>query len=303
MVWLAGLMHVAIAGASGFLGSHLATHLAANGHRVSTLVRRSPSSPLESQWDPYAGIIDRELIASCDAVVNLAGVSIAGNPHSRRWAEQVRSSRVRTTALLAETIARSPRPPTLIAGNGISYYGDHGAEPLTERSESRGNAFLTGVTQEWQAAADPALAAGARVCILRTAPVLDRTTAPLKPMLSAFKCGMGARLGGGQQHFPIISRRDWVGAASYLLDSRDVAGVFNLCCPRTPTNAEFTDALARLVGRRARLSVPSGVLRLATGPMSPELLGSVNARPDALIRAGYDFWDRDVDEVLAAAVG
>jgi uncharacterized protein (TIGR01777 family) len=297
-----GGMHVVMAGGSGFLGSHLTDHLRRQGHRVTHLVRRTASTPHESGWDPYAGELDRDLVAGADAVVSLAGVSIAGNPHSRRWAEQVMSSRVVTTSLLAEVVAQASRPPALIAGNGISWYGDQGSAELTEDSGSRGDALLTRVTRAWQEATTAACEAGARVCVLRTAPVQWHSEAPLKPMIGLFRCGLGTRLGSGEQYFPVISLRDWVGATAYLLESRDVSGVFNLCCPRTPTNAEYTEALARAVGRRAVLAVPSPVLRAAAGPMAPELLGSLNARPAALERAGYDFDDRDVDEVLASAL-
>ena len=118
-----------------------------------------------------------------------------------------------------------------------------------------------------------------------------------------FAAGLGARLCTGQQHFPMITLRDWVGAVAFLAESRDVSGAFNLCCPDTPTNAEFTVALAKAVRRPALLSAPAGMLAKATGKLAPELLGSLNARPAALERAGYDFEDRDVREVLAAALG
>lgn len=295
-------MRVVIAGASGFLGTHLSHHLRSHGHEVTALVRRAPQSEHESQWNPATGHVDPVVIARADAVVNLAGASIAANPHSKKHADEVRESRVSTTSVLAEAIAASERPPAFLAGNGISVYGDHDATPLTEESDSVGDAFLTRVAREWEAAAEPARTAGSRVCILRTAPVMDRTSPPLKQLRLLFKAGLGARLGSGEQYFPMISLRDWIGAVSYLIESRDVSGPFNLCCPTTPTNAEFTRALADAVGRRAFFVAPAAVLRVAAGNMSPELLGSVNARPAALERAGYDFEDEDVREVLAAAL-
>ena len=151
-----------IAGASGFLGTHLTHHLRAQGHEVVHLVRRPGHSSLESQWDPYAGQLDQAVIDRADVVVNLAGVNIAGNPHSKARAEAVLSSRVTTTRALADAIAAAPRPPAFLAGNGISYYGDHGTEVLTETSQSRGDALLTQVAREWQAATAPASAAAAR---------------------------------------------------------------------------------------------------------------------------------------------
>ena len=295
-------MRVVIAGASGFLGTHLTEHLRVGGHEVTHLVRRTPESSNQSRWDPYADDVDQALIERSDVVVNLAGVNIAGNPHSSKRADTVLRSRVVTTDVLARAIAKVERPPAFLAGNGISWYGDHGAQPLTEDSDSRGNAFLTNVTREWQAAAAPAVAAGARVCVLRTAPVMDRNSSPLKELRRLFSLGLGARLGNGEQYFPMISLRDWVGAVSYLAESRDVSGAFNLCCPQTPTNGEFTKALADALNRPAFLVAPSPVLKLAAGRMSPEVLGSVNARPAALERAGYDFQDVDVREVLSAAL-
>ena len=122
-------------------------------------------------------------------IVNLAGSPTLGNPHSATWARQLRESRVRTTATLAAAIAASERKPAFLAGNGIGYYGDRGAEVLTEESDSRGDGLLTSVTREWQAATAPAVEAGARVCILRTSPVMDRRNPPLKQLRTLFKLG------------------------------------------------------------------------------------------------------------------
>lgn len=296
-------MRVVIAGASGFLGTHLTEHLRVGGHEVTHLVRQPAETRHQSQWDPYADEVDQPLIDRADVVVNLAGANIAGNPHSQKQADAVLESRVATTDVLARAIARVERPPAFLAGNGVSWYGDHGCDEVTESSSSQGDAFLTSVAREWQAAAAPAVEVGARVCVLRTAPVLDRSSSPLKELRQLFRFGLGARLGNGEQFFPIISLRDWVGAVSYLAESRDVSGEFNLCCPQTPTNAEFTKALAEAVHRPAFLVAPSPVLKAAAGRMAPELLGSINARPAALERAGYDFQDVDVREVLAVALG
>ncbi|MBE7325670.1 TIGR01777 family protein [Nocardioides sp. Y6] len=294
-------MRVVIAGSSGFLGTHLISHLRSHGHQVSTLVRRAPG-PDEIRWDPYAGPLDPAVVADAHVVVNLAGAPTMGNPHSKKWARELRESRVRTTAVLAEAIARSERPPAFMAGNGISFYGDHGAEPLKESALSRGDALLTDVTREWQEATAPAAAAGSRVCILRTAPVIDRRSAPLSLLAPLFKAGLGARLGSGRQYFPIISLRDWLAAVAFLVESRDLSGPFNLCAPQTPTNAEFTTALARAVHRRAFLAVPSFALRRAAGAMAPEVLGSLNTVPAALEAAGFDFADRTVDDVISTGL-
>lgn len=293
---------VVIAGASGFLGSHLTEELTSRGHSVVALVRRATSSPDESAWDPYAGVYDRDVIERADVVVNLAGAPTIGNPHSTKWQRELRESRVTTTRVLAAAIATSERKPAFLAGNAVAWYGDHGSAVVTEESDSRGDSFLTGVTREWQDAAGPAVDAGVRVCFLRTSPVIDKSGPPLKQLRVLTKLGLGARLGSGRQHMTIVSLRDWVGGVTHLVEHDDVRGPVNLCAPETPTNQEFTDALARAVGRKAFLAVPSFAIELGAGKLAPEALGSVNLRPAVLEDAGYRFRDRTVHEVIRTAL-
>lgn len=299
-------MKIVIAGSSGFLGTALRRSLAESGHDVVRLVRRPTDVPSESHWDPYTGYLDQRVISSADVVVNLAGAPTAGNPHSKKWARALRESRVTSTRVLAEAVAEATTAdggPAFLAGNGISFYGDHGDQPLTEDSDSRGEALLTRVARDWQAATRAASEAGARVCVLRTSPVMDRTSPPLKQMVPAWKAGLGARLGDGGQYFPMITLRDWVGAVSHLATASEASGPVNLCCPITPTNAEFSDALAKALGRkRARLAVPKTVLKVTAGAMAPEVLGSVRAVPAALELDGYAFHDLDVEAVVTTAL-
>jgi uncharacterized protein (TIGR01777 family) len=293
---------VLLAGASGFLGTHLHDALLARGHTVTALTRRQATGPEQSVWDPYAGTLDPAVVEAADVVVNLAGAPTVGNPHSKKWARGLRESRVTTTSVLAGAIAASDRRPAFLAGNGISYYGDRGDALLDETADSRGDAMLTSVTREWQSAADPAVAAGARVCVLRTAPVMDRRSAPLKQWRLLFLAGLGGRLGDGRQRMPMISLGDWVGATVHLAVHQDASGPFNLCCPQTPTNAEFTKALAGQLHRPSFATVPKFALKAGAGRMAPELLGSLNVVPAALEASGYEFRDRDVDAVLRAGL-
>ena len=161
---------------------------------------------------------------------------------------------------------------------------------------------MTNVSRQWQDAATPAVDAGARVCVLRTVPVYDRTAPPLKQLLLLFKLGLGTQLADGRQFFPVISLRDWVAAAIHVGHDTSMSGPVNLCAPRTPTNAEFTQALARAVHRKAFLRAPAFLIKPGAGRMANEVLGSLNVVPDVLDKSGFQFRDQDVDDVLAEAM-
>lgn len=295
-------MRFVIAGSSGFLGTALRQSLKADGHEIIRLVRRPATAADESRWDPYAGRLDQAVIDKAEVVVNLAAASLLGNPHTRGYAERQRDSRVLSTMVLAEAVARAAGGPTLMIGTGISIYGDHGDELVREDTDSRGDGLLTRVCRDVQQAAALAETSDARVCLLRSAPIVDRANLLLKLTLPTFRLGMGARLGSGRQYFPVISLRDWVAAATHLAVSDAPAGPYNMCCPVTPTNAEYTEALAAAVGPRARLAAPAKLIELAGGPMGTEALTSVRGEPAALERSGYEFRDHDVRDVVASAL-
>lgn len=297
-------MHLVIAGSSGFLGRHLVTVARGAGHDVTRLVRRAArdsAHPTESQWDPYEGILDPGVIEAADVVVNVAGSPTLGNPHSSAWAAELRRSRVTTTRVLAHAIATSDRKPAFLAQNAVGWYGDHGNEVVDETAESLGDAFMTQVCRAWQAAAQPAIEAGARVCFLRTAPVLDSRSAPLKQLRLLFWAGLGGRIGSGEQYFPMISRHDWANAV-LLLATSDVSGPVNLCCTETGTNADLTEALAEELGRPAKVNVPDFLVRTAAGRVAPDLLGSVRTVPRALLDAGFGFAHPTVRDVVEAGL-
>lgn len=290
-------MRYLIAGSSGFLGTQLHQRLESDGHSVTSLVRRAPGAG-EVRWDPYAAPLGVEVVENHDVVVNLAGSPMLGNPHSKKWAEQLMQSRVVTTRVLAEAIAESVRVPVFLAGNGISFYGDHRDAPITEESDSRGEALLTRVSRAWEAAAEPAVRAGARVVFLRTSPVYDRRSQPLGLLRLLFKARLGGPLGDGRQYSPMISARDWVDAVAHLGDHTEARGPFNLCSERTPTNAELTEELARQVHRPAFVRAPASVLRRVGGDLGDLVLDSINATPAALLASGFTFADPDVGAVL-----
>lgn len=289
-------MRVAITGSSGFLGSPLAADLRAAGHDVVALRR-------PADWDPAAGTIDASRIEGVDAVVHLAGEGIA----TRRWSEEqkrrILESRTVGTSLLATALAGLDRKPgVLLSASGIDYYGDTGDEIVTEE-HPKGEGFLADVCEAWESATQPAAGAGIRTVHLRTTMVLGRAGGALAKMLPLFKLGLGGRMGSGRQWWSWISLDDWVAAATFLLEA-DIDGPVNLSAPEPVRNADFTRALAAVLGRPAVLPVPAFGPRLLLGPelASTLLQASHRAVPARLEAAGFRFRHREVAEALRAAV-
>jgi uncharacterized protein (TIGR01777 family) len=295
-------LRIVVGGASGFLGSALVEQLRTGGHDVVRLVRRPETASDSFAWDPTAGTVDQALIDSADVVVNLSGEPISHWPPTKRWQEELLSSRLGATTTLAGAIARSPRPPALLSASGMSAYGaDRGDEILTETS-SPGDGLLADVVHAWEAATQAAADAGGRVCLLRTTLAVHRSGGLLKPQLPAFKLGLGARLGSGRQYMSLLSRQDWVRAVTFLAEQPGLAGPFNLGIPADVTNAEFSDAVAAALGRKRRLAAPEVALRLAAGPIADDLLGSLRIKPQALLNAGFTFEHPDLASVVDAAL-
>jgi uncharacterized protein (TIGR01777 family) len=295
-------MHVVVGGASGFLGTALTDHLRARGHGVTRLVRSGDTASDASLWDPYGGTVDQQLIDRADAVVNLTGAPISKWPRTAKTKDEIRSSRLAATTTLAKAVAASSTPTVFISGSGMSWYGtDRGDDELTEAS-SAGSGFLAEVSQAWEAAAAPAVEAGARTCFVRTSLVLSKDGGVLKLMLPAWKLGGGARLGSGRQHMSLISLHDWVRGVEFLLEHDDASGPFNFSMPAAVTNAEFTDALGDAVHRPTFLAVPGFAVRAVLGGISDDLLGSLQVSPAGLTSAGFTFADPDLPATLESAL-
>ena len=296
-------MRIVVAGSSGFLGRPLVELLRNRGHDVVRLVRREADADDESGWDPYSGRLDRGLVGEADAVVNLAAASNKGFPYSRRWARALMESRVTTTRVLAEAVAAAASPPAYVVGVGTSAYGDHGAAVVTEESPDRGgDALLARVVRAWEAAARPAVEAGGRVVLMRQAPVVHPGNVPTQQLIPLFRLYLGGRVGRGDQYFPMVSLEDWRSAAAFLVEHDSASGAHNVCCPTTPTHREFIESLAQQLHRPAPFVVPTKLLELAMGPLSPELTNSTNLRPEALLREGFTFQDDDVTKIVARAL-
>jgi uncharacterized protein (TIGR01777 family) len=296
-------MHVVVGGASGFLGTALVPHLREQGHQVTRLVRKDDASADASLWEPGTGRIDQVVIDRADVVVNLSGSPIIHWPPTGKYRRELLASRVDTTTTLARAVAASPSPPALISASGMSYYGsDRGKEVLTESSDAGTGSVLCEVVHRWENATSAASEAGARVCRIRTTAAMHRSGSLLGTALPVFRLGLGARIGSGKQYMSMLSRTDWIRAATFLIEHDDLSGPFNLGMPNPVTNAEFTDALGKALHRPTRLVAPAPVLRLAAGSLADDLLGSLRVVPAALLEAGFTFEHPDIDSMLQAAI-
>jgi uncharacterized protein (TIGR01777 family) len=279
--------------------------LVAAGHRVDRVSRRPPQpGTTDIQWDPSRGLLDARLLDGADAVVHLAGESVA----ARRWTaavkDRIRRSRVESTRLVAETAARlARRPQVLVAASGVGYYGNRADEALTEESPP-GAGFLADVARAWEAAADPARAAGIRVVHLRFGVVLAGHGGALSRIALPFRLGLGGVVGDGRQYWSWIALPDVVRVIELAIDLERLAGPVNAVAPAPVTNREFTRALGRVLGRPTLVPLPTAAVRLLFGEMGQALLlDSTRALPRRLERTGFRFQHPDVEGALRAALG
>jgi uncharacterized protein (TIGR01777 family) len=295
-------MNVLVTGASGFIGSALAPVLTTGGHSVRRLTRKTPSRDDEYRWDPAAGDVEPSALAGLDAVVHLAGESVAG-----RWTadkkERILRSRVDGTRTLSEALANSAQPPrVLVTASAIGFYGDRGDEQLTEQSTS-GDGFLAEVVREWEAASRAAEEAGIRVVRLRFGIVLSPKGGALRTMLRPFRLGVGGKLGSGRQWMSWVSIDDVIGAIHHALITDELGAVANTTAPNPVTNAEFTKTLGRVIGRPTLLPVPAPAIRLALGEFAQEALSSARVVPRRLLETGYQFRHPDLEPALRHVLG
>jgi hypothetical protein len=297
------VMNVAIAGASGLVGSTLVPMLTTGGHRVTKLVRR-PASDCSVTWDPQSESFDGSSLDGVDTVVHLAGENIAAARWTAKVKDKIRDSRVQGTRVLCEGLAQMRTPPrVLVCASAIGFYGDRDDEVLTEDSAA-GSSFLADVAQEWEAATQPARDAGIRVVNLRFGVILSPKDGALAKMLLPFKLGAGGRVGSGRQYWSWISIDDAAGAIHHALMTDSLSGPVNAVAPNPVTNAEFTKTLGRVLVRPAILPMPAFAARLALGEMADELLlASIRVEPRQLIESGYDFRQPTLESAIRHLLG
>lgn len=289
---------VAITGASGLVGSALERHLVSQGRTVRRVVRGAPQRETDIAWDPTGGTVDASALEGVDAIVHLAGESVAEGRWTAEKKRRIRESRVLGTRTLVEALGSiERRPRSLVSASAIGYYGDRGDEWLDERS-APGADFLAEVCQAWESEAQAAEPLGVRVARARIGIVLSPEGGALAKLLPLFRLGAGGPVADGRHFMSWITLRDVVRALEWLVDSEGSIA-HNLVAPAPERNADFSRALGRVLRRPALLPAPRFALRAVLGEVTGVLVSSQRVHPSALAAGGFEF----LDPTLPAALG
>jgi len=308
-------MNVVLTGGTGLIGRTLCARLLEAGHTLSVLTRAParaetllPPEVRLRAWDAAHPDGWARLLDGADAVVNLAGESIAGETLPaillRRWTaetkERIRRSRIRAGQALVEAIRQARRPPRiLVQASAVGYYGSASGHTVDE-SAPPGDDFLARVCVEWEASTAAVEALGVRRVVIRTGLVLAPTGGILPILLLPVQLFLGGPLGSGRQAVPWIHIADETEAIRFLLEEAGASGVYNLCAPQPVTQAEFVRRAAHLLRRPAFFPAPAPLLRLALGEKAALVLEGQRAVPRRLLEAGFRFRYPKLDGALQA---
>lgn len=291
------MSRIAVTGSSGLIGTALVTALRERGDEVVLLVRQAPRAPDEVQWDPASRALDPHLLDGVDGVVNLAGAGVGDRRWSPAHKHAILASRVDATSAVAAAVAAADHPVRLVSGSAVGFYGDRGDEEITEASPP-GTAFLSDVVLAWEAAAQPAVDAGAPVAFARTGIVLAPDGGAMKPLLRLGRLGLGGPLGSGRQFMPWITLPDEVGALLHLLDHTEITGPVNLSALDPARQRDIARALGRALHRPAVLPAPTIALRVVLGEFAGEILAGQRIVGHVLRDSGYQFVHPDLDSAV-----
>src|SRR5512133_966093 len=301
-------MNVTLTGATGLLGTAIVNRLLERGDAVTVLSRdperaRAALGDVEAHaWQPLQEPAPAAALSGRDAVVHLAGETVA-----QRWTDESRraivdSRETGTRNLVAGIGAAEPRPAALVSASAVGYYGPRGDEPVTEDA-APGDDFLAGVCVAWEREAARAADHGLRVAMLRTGVALDQQGGALAKMLPFFRLGIGGPVAGGRQYMPWIHADDIVGIYLAALDDESWSGPVNAGVADPPTNREFSRALGRALHRPAFAPIPALAVRLLYGDMAAIVTDGQRIVPTRVLEHGYAFRHTELDEALRDAVG
>lgn len=293
---------VAITGVTGLVGSALEAFLTTGGHEVVRVVRRDPQ-PGDCLWDVRAGTIDVQALEGVDAIVHLAGASVA-----ERWTPEhkraIRDSRVDGTRLIVDAIRRmQTRPEVLVSASAVGLYGDRGDTVLTEDSEP-GTGFLAEVGRAWEAEAEAVEALGVRRVTPRIGIVMTSAGAALGTMLPIFRAGGGGPIGDGRQWVSWIALDDLIGMIYAGLMDPSWSGPYNATAPNPVTQREQARLIGRVLGRPAVVPAPATAIRTLMGEMGEEmLLAGQRVLPKRAQEAGFRFAHTELADAVRATLG
>ena len=282
---------VAITGASGMVGTALATVLRESGHNPVSITRKaSGSSDGSIIWDPASGLKDPSQLGTVGTVVHLAGENIAAGRWTAALKDRIRRSRVEGTRSLVKSIAAvGHRPKTLVCASAIGFYGERGDTVLDEDADA-GTGFLAEVCREWEHEADAAMELGLRVVKVRIGVVLSPKGGALAKMLLPFKLGAGGIIGSGKQYWSWIGLHDLVRIIAFCVEHDSIQGAVNAVSPNSMTNYDFTKGVGRALHRPTLFPMPAFAAKLVLGEMANELLlSSTRVTPKKLMEQGFEF--------------
>ena len=282
---------VLISGASGLIGTELARNLPNKECRIVRLVRRKPiSKTSEIFWDPSQDKLDSSQLEGFTTVIHLAGKNIASGRWNLKLKEEIRASRIKSTKLLCESLARLSFPPKLvISASAIGFYGPTNDQTYTEESEA-GPGFLASICVNWEAAIEPLTEKGIRVVNLRLGMVLSDRGGALSMMLPVFKLGLGGVMGDGCQYISWIALEDVVDIIHFIINNDSINGPINTVTNHPVTNREFTKTLGRVLKRPTICKVPRFLINFVLAEMAHEtLLANCRVAPKKLLENGYKF--------------
>ncbi len=297
-------MRVALVGASGLIGRALGAALIARGDGVLALTRGGASGIAgahDVRWDPAEGPLPSDALDGVDAVVNLAGAPLAGPRWSDERKELIRDSRIRTTRLIVDALARDGAPRVLVSGSAVGYYGTTDDE--VDETDPPGDDFLAGTALAWEREAARAHEFGVRVVVIRTGIVLSLEGGALPPMARPVKAFAGGPIGGGRQWLSWIHIDDEVGIILHALDHDAVNGALNAAAPDAVRQRDFVRALGEVLGRPSSLPTPALALRLAMGEMATLALDGQRVAPRATLASGYAFVHPELGPALRDLYG
>ncbi len=283
-------MKIIVTGSTGLVGTQLVSFLEAESHIVSRLVRSENLGKGEIYWNPSKGVLEASQLEGFDAVVHLAGESIAGGRWTPQKKARIRDSRVDGTQLLCDVLSSLEHPPSvLISASAMGYYGNRGTEILTEESEI-GSGFLSEIGGLWEEATAPAQTKKIRVVNLRFGLILSLAGGAFAKLLFPFRLGLGGRIGNGEQYMSWIVLEDVLQIIAHALKTETLQGPVNVGTPHPVTNSEFTKILGRVLSRPTVFPLPAFIIRTILGEMGEDLLlSSTRMTPDRLLKTNYTF--------------